>query len=94
MIVEIEVPTVTPRELLKKWVKSPVRYLSIAAEGFDDPILSMFPFEDDPSFRPQTVVFEYTLLGEMRIATATSRLEKLGYKHCYRGFQNIVLQFE
>jgi FkbM family methyltransferase len=87
LVVELNVPTVTAAKLLEA-VPSSVQYLQIDVEGFDDQVLTQFPFRST-SFRPLLVLFEYVLLGEERTNAAINFLSEHGYNTCFE-HQNVI----
>jgi len=90
LVTTTQVQAITARQLLERHTTSPVRYVQIDVEGFDDQVLDQLPLEDAASaFRPTAIVFEYVLLGEAKVAAAVSRLRSLGYTACIEE-QNVV----
>ena len=103
-VVHYNVAAVNVTHLLATHVTSPVRYVQIDTEGFDDRILAQLPLEDSAdgvcaphvgggggagTFQPDAIVFEYVLLGKERVDAAIARLQAHGYETCSE-LQNIV----
>ena len=80
--------------MLENYVTSPVHYVQIDVEGFDDQVLAQLPLSGPYStsasaFRPKVIVFEYVLLGDARLAAAVRRLQSFGYSAC-KEEQNVL----
>jgi hypothetical protein len=81
LIKELNVPSITPKELLLELAPSPVRYVQIDVEGLDDQLLRDLPWTA-PGFSPAVIVFEIVLIGRRRTEAAVSTLRHHGYTCC------------
>ena len=96
LITSTQVPALTVKKLLHHHVPaaSPVVFVQIDVEGFDDHVLASLPLGDalgaaGSSFAPHAIVFEHVLLGEQRLQAAMDRLRTFGYAGCIDQ-QNVV----
>eukprot|EP00927_Polykrikos_kofoidii_P059458 TRINITY_DN54607_c0_g1_i1.p1 TRINITY_DN54607_c0_g1~~TRINITY_DN54607_c0_g1_i1.p1 ORF type:complete len:347 (+),score=59.38 TRINITY_DN54607_c0_g1_i1:151-1191(+) len=81
LVTETQVPRITIDGLLRHHIKSPVRYVQIDVEGFDDYVLRQLPLRDK-NFQPILIVFEFALLGQARLIAALRYLTDFGYQVC------------
>lgn len=93
----VSVPALTVGQLLRRHAPhaSPVRYVQLDVEGWDDHLLGSLPFGRSsgggggPVFSPDVVVFEWNVIGFERFTRAIRMLQGFNYRACWDD-QNVV----
>jgi hypothetical protein len=73
---EIQVPCISMRSLLHKYVKDKLDVLQIDAEGHDSVILENFDFDN---YRPKVIRFEHVSIDELTLKKSLTTMIDLGY---------------
>lgn len=73
---EIQVPCISMRSLLHKYVKDKLDILQIDAEGHDSVILENFDFDN---YRPKVIRFEHVSIDELTLRKSLTTMIDLGY---------------
>ena len=71
LVRNLTVPALSVSDLLRKHVQSPVRYVQIDVEGFDDHVVNQLPL-GARTFKPGVITFEWVLLGQVSLSLSRS----------------------
>lgn len=81
LVTQTQVPQMTVNTLLREYVTSPVRFVQIDVEGYDDYVLRQLPLGSE-RFQPMLIIFEFRLITVSRLLDTLNYLGHFGFGLC------------